>query len=437
MRITVQAVRHQYARFLPWLMVTVGALFYCYEYLLRIAPSVMEIDLRVAFQLSATTFGSLSSFYYFSYTPMQLPVGLLMDRFGPRRLLMVACLFCALGSFVFASPGHLYVAKAGQLLIGFGSAFAFVGVLKIATIWLPPQRFALVSGLAVTLAMIGAMVGDLSLSTLVNLEGWRETSRLFAYLGIILTVIIYLVIRDKRTTGEKATPEPFIQKPKRTALEIGKEFLSLFANPYMWVNGIIGCLVFTSLSALAETWGVAFAETMFNTTKLEASIANSMIFLGWAFGAPFVGWLSDRIGTRRKPMIVGAIMATIFISLVLYVPNLDLHVIYALLFLFGFSTSVQVLVFAVGKELSPAHLAGSAVALTNMLVMMGGVIFKGVIGDMLDNHWDGIFIEGIRIYSATDYRYAVSIIPVCMFVGAVLAFFLKESYIKGTSHAGH
>lgn len=148
----------------PWLVCMLGALFYCYEYYLRIAPSVMTADLMRAFAISAAALGNLTAFYYYAYTPMQLPVGILMDRYGPRRLLVIAVLCCALGSYLFTQTSHIGIAQLGRFLVGFGSAFAFVGVLKLSALWLAPERFAFMSGFATTLGMLGAVIGDISLS---------------------------------------------------------------------------------------------------------------------------------------------------------------------------------------------------------------------------------------------------------------------------------
>ncbi len=111
----------------------IGALFYCYEFILRIVPGVLQSELSAAFgNVSASTFGQIAALYYFAYSPMQLPVGMLMDRFGPRRLLTLACLCCTLGSYLFSYSTFLWIAGMGRFLVGFGSAFAFVGVLSLA-----------------------------------------------------------------------------------------------------------------------------------------------------------------------------------------------------------------------------------------------------------------------------------------------------------------
>ncbi len=142
-----------------WFIVILGATFYCYEYLLRVSPGVMTSHLMSAYNLDAKSYGNLSACYYYIYSPMQLFVGLLMDRFGPRKLLTFACVCCAAGIYLFAATPFLHVAQAGRVLIGLGSAFAFVGVLKLASIWLPANRFALISGIASVLGVVGGIMG--------------------------------------------------------------------------------------------------------------------------------------------------------------------------------------------------------------------------------------------------------------------------------------
>lgn len=129
---------------LGWIICSLAAIFYCYEYLLRIAPSVMVPELMQAFRANATELGILSAFFYFVYTPMQIVVGLLSDLYGPRRILTIAIITCAIGSYLFSTANILLAAAIGRSLIGFGSAFAFVCILKLAAIWLPQRFFCII-----------------------------------------------------------------------------------------------------------------------------------------------------------------------------------------------------------------------------------------------------------------------------------------------------
>ena len=137
------------------LICTVAGLFYCYEFVLRIIPGVLQTEISAAFgHISATEFGQLSAFYYFAYSPMQMPVGILMDRVGPRCLLTAACFCCTIGSFLFMDTNSLIIASIGRFMIGFGSSFAFVGVLFLAMKWVPRQFFSLLVRLVTTLGML-------------------------------------------------------------------------------------------------------------------------------------------------------------------------------------------------------------------------------------------------------------------------------------------
>jgi MFS family permease len=181
-----------------WLFCGLGAIFYSYEYLLRIAPSVMEHSLRTHFNLSASGFGTLSSIYYLAYVPMQLPVGVLLDRYGPKRLLTMACLVCVIGTYMFTGTTLFWVAATGRFLVGFGSAFAFVGVLKLATLWLPENRLAMISGMTSALGPIGAMIGDNFLEHFIVKFGWIPTLNSTAIFGILLTFVLYFGIQDRK-----------------------------------------------------------------------------------------------------------------------------------------------------------------------------------------------------------------------------------------------
>ncbi|MDF2867540.1 MAG: phtE [Gammaproteobacteria bacterium] len=409
----------------PWLVCMLGALFYCYEYYLRIAPSVMTADLMRAFGISAAALGNLTAFYYYAYTPMQLPVGILMDRYGPRRLLVIAVLCCAVGSYLFTQTSHIGIAQFGRFIVGFGSAFAFVGVLKLSALWLAPERFAFMSGFATTLGMLGAVVGDISLSAMVSHLGWQHTIILAASAGLVLALVIYWLIPDRHRHNQ------YSRKPTTTSYkELFMGLPRLMQNPQIWLNGIIGGLIYIPTTAFAELWGIPYLEQAYQYSKMDAASTISMIFLGWAVGGPLMGIISEKIRLRRLPMTIGALVAAVLITIVLYVPNLSKLEVTALLFVFGIFSSAQIIVFAIGRENSSFELSGTVVALTNLFVMLSGVIFQPLIGVMLDKHWTGTKIQGIHSYNIADFQFALSILPIGLIIACVLTLFLRETHCK-------
>jgi MFS family permease len=414
---------------LPWVMFALGALYYCYEYLLRISPSVMTGKLMADFSIGAGALGNFVAYYYYIYTPMQLPVGVLMDRYGPRRLLAFACLICVLGAFWFGSTQTAQAIGYSRLLMGLGSAFAFVGVLKIASLWLPENHFALASGFAYMLGTIGAMVGDDVMSSLVEHVGWRTTINYAALIGIVLAVIIFLVLRD-RPAPHRQILKPAL--PETTFKMLGSELLHLIKNPLIWINGLVGGLLYLPVSAFAELWGLPFIQNTYHISRESSAHVISIMFLGIALGAPLAGWLSDKLRRRCLPIIISAIICGVLALVIVFVP-MPRTALYVLLFFFGMVSSVQILVFPIARELSPDNLAGTAVAFTNMLTMFCGMIFQPLIGRLLDLGWNGLKVNNVPVYTVTDYRYALFSIPIAMFFALILMIFMKETHaeVKG------
>ena len=177
-----------------WGLATV---FYFFDNLLNVSPSAMKSELMVEFNCSGAALGALASCYLWSYGLMQIPVGILMDKYGPRRLLTIASLSCALGSFVFGWAMTLQMAMLGRLLIGFGASFAVVGCTKIASLWFPAKRFALFIGLMVTIGMLGAAFGLSTVKWIIDKLDWRQSMYMASMLALVIAAMLWTLVRDK------------------------------------------------------------------------------------------------------------------------------------------------------------------------------------------------------------------------------------------------
>ena len=402
-----------------WGMCLLAAVFYCYEFLLRVLPSVIVPEMMTAMQVGAAQIGLISSFYFMTYTPLQLFVGTIMDHFGVRWPLTLATIACAIGIYIF-SIQTLYTAKLGMLLVGFGSAFAFVGVLKIAADWLPNKYFALISGLTTTLGMLGATMGETTITTVISDYGIEMTMQGLAVIGIILTVAIFLSVRDK-----------VIIRANNALTELKNLFIDLShvaLNKQIIINGIIGMLIFTPTTTFAGLWGVPYLQMTRGISSHEAGAIVSSIFIGWIFGGPAVGLLSSYIKKRKVILRYGSLLTAFVIITIIYVPSSYQSILILKMFLLGLFSSSEILVFAVAHDIIDNKLAGTAVSLTNMIVMISGLM-QYFIGLSLEYYASiGNTAPIVNTFTEQQFKLAFLIMPIGLILAFILSFFLQESY---------
>lgn len=411
---------------LPWFVCGMGALFYCYEFILRVAPSIMAIDMMSFYKIGAADFAILTSYYYYAYTPMQIVVGLLMDHYGPRKLLCMSILACILGSFFISAFPELYLGKVGFFAMGFGSSFAFVGVLKLAVNWLPHNRFSFVAGLTTTLGLLGGIYVQSMLSYSLDVLSWRHIWYYAAFAGIIIYIITFLTVRDH---PKHKLPE-VANIPEASWKILFIDLISIFKNHRFIINGFIGCILYLPVSFFAGLWAFSFFEQGVNIQHEVVVKLVPLVFLGMAVSGPLTGILSEYVG-RRKIFYQSSLFLSLFIFItVVYVPGLPIYLLAILLFLLGFVSGSQILVFAIGIELIDNKASGTAAACTNFLVMVGGMLLSPLFGRLLDYTWDGSIINNAPVYSLYSYQIALFLLVLCYSIAFILSFLLHDTHPK-------
>tara|TARA_B100000678_G_scaffold291472_1_gene308615 strand:+ start:5258 stop:6541 length:1284 start_codon:yes stop_codon:yes gene_type:complete len=400
-----------------------SALFYLYEFVLQVAPSVMAKSMMQTFHVSAAGFGAISACYFYAYAPMQLPAGLLFDRFGPRKLISIALCICAFGTLFFASTNSIFTAALGRFLIGGGSAFSFIGILVLISRWFPARYFALLAGTAQLMSSIGAMFGEMPLAILIKRLGWREANFVLFGIGLILAILLWLFIRD--------FPEgmPKINTPKRSFKEEWRRLMTVCQNFHTWAIGLYACAIWTPIAVFAALWGVPYLQQKYMINLITASSLCSMIWLGIGLGSPLLGWFSDKLCLRRLALALSAILGLVSTLMILYVPGISITQMYIILFIFGLGAGGQTLSFAVVKDNNLPEFVGTASGFNNLAVLIGGAIFQPIIGIILRNSEKVTSLTGISAYSLSSYNKALVIMPSCYALSLLLVLFLiNESH---------
>jgi MFS family permease len=408
-----------------WVICALTTLFYTYEYLLRIEPGIMVNELRTYFALSAGGIGLLASMYYWAYTPLQLVVGVLTDRFGARRVLITAIAACVIGTAFFGLTHSYVIARYARFLVGAGSAFAFVGALKLAADWLPKKYFAFFVGLCTSLGMLGAMFGETTMGYMVDHLGWHSVIIDSVWLGLILIALFLLFVYEQQDLIQ-----PVQQQQKINFSGLKTALKQLASSPTLLKTGLIGCALYLSLSLLAEQWGNVFIQKILNSKAENASYYVDMIFLGWFIGSPFFGFLSEKIASRKNVLVGGCITSFIVFMPIILIPQALSHTQLALLlFLFGFFNSTEINCFAVARDCVDTHLTATSVGFMNACVMLGGMVIQPLFGYLLDffaaNHSS---LHNTLHYTLSDYQHALWIVPIFLLIALIMSCMMKETY---------
>jgi MFS family permease len=391
---------------------TVGAIFFLYAFVQRVAPSVMVDDLMRDFGVGAGAIGHLSAFYFYAYVAVQLPVGVLMDRIGPRRLMSAAALIAALGSVIFATSPVFLAAGSGRLLVGLGVATSWVGVLMLATQLFPAHRFALLAGIGQALGMVGAVAGQAPLGALVTAIGWRGASLALAGVALLLGLAIWLAARDRARVPREGHLLAGLARVARTG--------------QCWVAAVVALSLTAPMLGFAGLWAVPFFGQLYGMERAEAAALTSTVFLGWAVGAPALGWIADRIGRRKPLLVAGAGGLGISTAAVVYLPLPPWGAALAL-FLGGIAGAAMILTFGAARAHTAPEDTGATYGFVNTATVGSGAVFQPLLGVLLDAAWDGTVAGGVRVYALEAYRTAFAVLPAMSAVGFVAAAFLRES----------
>jgi MFS family permease len=387
------------------------ALFFFYDYLLKFSVSVLKPTLMVEFNITATVFAWVIAMYMLMYTVMQIPAGILVDRWGTRRIITLAALACGAGCFLFSKADTTFALFVGRALIGFGASFALVTCSKLAAIWFNPNRFALLFGSMVTVAFLGGVFG-INLSTyLLSLYGWRSGMELAGVGCIVIAAVMWWIIRDNNPNN------PQNDTDKKISLgELFYQLLEVAQNKQSWLSAIYAGLMFVPTTILAF-WGTAYLSETNNLSLELAGGLSSTIFAGWIFGSPAYGYISDRLGKRKILMFVSALSTLCVSSILIYTTGLSYITIAILMFLVGFCSSGFALAFTALKENYSVTLVGAAMGFMNTINTLFESLSVIVVGQVIDLQLGATLCE--------NYQYALMFIPASTILALITLLFIR------------
>ena len=384
----------------------------------RTAPAAIADELARTFSINSALLGTLAATYFYVYMVLQVPVGVLADTMGPRRLLAGGSLVAGAGSIAFALAPNWEIAAAGRTLVGIGVSVAFIAILKVSAVWFPASRFATLNGFTMFAGNLGAVIAGAPLAWLVTQTSWRVVFSGLAALSIALGIASWLAVRDR--------PEDLGFAPVHAAASAGRiethwarALATVLANPATWPGFFVNAGIGGSYLAFAGLWAVPWLEQTRTMSRVVAAEHTSMLLLGVALGAVLVGMISDRLRNRRGVLRIYALL-----YLASWLPWLS-HAQWpqwatlAWFGLMGLLIPGFTLTWTIAKEVNRAEHSGIATSIVNVGIFLGTGILQPLVGAILDR-------GRATGDAAAGWDAAIAVLACSAAFGAVMTLFVRE-----------
>jgi predicted MFS family arabinose efflux permease len=396
---------------------------YVLSFFQRFAPAGIAQDLVAAFNTTASSLGALAATYFYVYTVMQVPTGILVDTFGPRRILLIGGIVGGAGSLMFGLAPSLELALVGRTLIGLGVSVTFIAMLKIIAVSFEERRFATLVGLSMLIGNFGSVLAGAPLSWLAQLTGWRGIFVGLAGVSLLLGIACWVLVRDKPTVA--GSP---VEKPRFDRTVVLAGLLSVVKNRNTWPAVFVNFGICGSFFAFAGLWATPFLTQAHGMTRAVAANHVSLYFAGFALGCVFIGTLSDRLGKRKPVLIVSSHLFVLIWLLLLSGVTLPLTASYVLFTLMGLTTASFTLTWACAKEVNPPLLSGMSTSVTNMGGFLAAAILQPLVGWVMDRHWQGgLTSSGARLYTPEDFHAGLLLLAAVATMGAIASWRIRET----------
>jgi predicted MFS family arabinose efflux permease len=404
-----------------WLALGVVSAAYVLSFFQRFAPAGIAQDLAAAFSTSAASLGVLAATYFYVYTVMQIPTGILADTLGPRKILAIGGVIGGLGSFMFGFAPTLDWALAGRTLIGLGVSVVFIATLKLIAVWFEENRFATIVGIFMLVGNLGSVLAGSPLSGLSQATGWRGVFIGVGIVSLLLALASWLIVRDRPDADSAA------HRPRFNRTVVLSALLSVLKNRATWPAILVNTGMSGAFFTFAGLWATPYLMQVHGMERPVAANHLSLWFGGFAIGCFFIGTLSDRIGRRKPVLIVASHLYAAIWLLWLSGLTMSLWLSYSLFALMGLVTAGFTLSWACAKEVNPPLLSGMSTSVANMGGFLAGALLQPLVGWIMDRGWHGELLNGSRFYDLAAWRSGMLIVALCALMGAMATWWIRET----------
>lgn len=372
----------------------------------RLSTAVLSEELTAAFGVTATQLGTLHASFFVVYALVQIPTGVLADRYGARVVGAGGAVVLSLGAIGFAlSEGYLS-AFLSRTTIGLGSGVIFISTIRFCANWFRTDEFGTMTGLTAGMAGLGAIVATTPLAIAIDRFGWRPTVLSFAAVGFVAAGCVWLFVRRSPTDAGLESIDDVPEQPSVTLDETAGYLRSLLRDPDQWLLSVVFFSAMGTILTVIGLWGVPYLVVVHDLEVITASYFTLLGAFGMLVGGPGVGWVSDTLGRRLPPMVAGLGLFTVALGVIPVMEAPPLPLVAAIYLTIGVSLGFTMLALPVIKERYPPAASGVATATVNGAGFFGGAALPPMMGIVLDRYRTGDVVAGTVVYTDFGYRVA-------------------------------
>ena len=411
-----------------WLAWGALALVFLLVNIHRLSTAVLSEQLTADFSITAAQLGTLHASFFIIYAFIQIPTGVLADRYGPRYVGSIGAFVLSLGAIGFTLSGGYLAAALSRAVIGFGSGVIFISILRFCASWYRVDEFATMVGLTSGIAGVGAIFATTPLAIAVDWFGWRPTVFGLALVGFVSGGAVFALARQSPAAAGLEPIENVPEQASVTLAETGGYLRELAGDLDQWLLSIAFFVGMGTILTVVGLWGVPYLVAVYGLDVTTASYFTLLGSIGILVGGPGVGWISDRIGQRLLPMMIGFGVFALVLTVIPILGSPPLAVIAVLYFVIGSCIGVTVLALPVIKERYPAEASGVATAVVNGAGFFGATVLPTVMGIAVDRYRTGDVVAGAVTYTEFGYRVAFSITAVVAVIAfcSIVALYLRD-----------
>ncbi|MEH7386906.1 MFS transporter [Bacillus sp. JJ1521] len=351
----------------------------------RTAPGLITDQLMTDFQVTATTIGLLTSIQFFVYTGLQMPMGILSDRYGPNFFLIAGALLTGVGTIIYSLGTHEFILFFARILTGIGDATIWVNLVLILSKWFNEKEFTRLIGVAGMTGSLGFLMATVPFSALIVLLGWRGAFLSGGILLCLCGIFLYFVLVKKPN-------HPMIEKKEVQREKTSVLLHRIFSNRQAWALFLCHFGLVGGYLGFIGSWAVPYGMDIHGLTRLGASKLIMFSLIGALIGAPLIGWISSRLGTIKRPYVFFHVVTVLcWSTFLLFWEGPPLFLLISLFFIIGFAFGSNSLTFAVVRKTFPTSESGMVSGFANTGGFLSAVLLPAIFGNVLDHLPSGYY----------------------------------------------